>query len=203
MITKINHIDNDWKRIKNHCRTTVNKDFTENEPSTKFKQDLLISEHSPIRLLQIDWSWKNIKYWIGMEWARHKWKKFISTQRSDRTGEDRDNKSQNSLINFDGFANAQNLIDTERKRLCFQASKEARELGEDFKNELHNYEPELADVLVANCIYRGGCSEFKSCGYWESFVKKHPDFDLLNIRERYDAYNQDFYKNINNKKEKN
>lgn len=193
MKTKINHIENDWKRIKNHCRTTVNKEFTENEPSEKFKQELLISEHSPIRLLQIDWSWKDIKYWVGMEWARHKWEKFISTQRTDRTGEDRNSKPQDSLINFDGFANAQNLIDTERKRLCYQASKEARELGEDLKVELHKYEPELADVLVPNCIYRGGCPEFKTCGYWNNFTGKNKELDLLNIKTRYEAYNKEFF----------
>lgn len=29
MKTVFNFINNDWKRIKNHCRTTVNKEFTE------------------------------------------------------------------------------------------------------------------------------------------------------------------------------
>ena len=80
----INYISDSWTRIKNHCRTTVNKDFTENKPSSAFKKQLLISEHSPIRLLEIDWSWLNIPYWVSTEWARHKFEKFISTQRNDR-----------------------------------------------------------------------------------------------------------------------
>ena len=126
MKTRINEVVNNWKRIKNHCRTTVNKKFSENEPSDKFKFDLLVSEHSPIRLLEFDWTWENMKYWISTEWSRHKFEKFISTQRTDRTGEDRNEKPQDSLVTFDGYANAQNLIDAFRKRLCYQAALEAR-----------------------------------------------------------------------------
>ena len=134
----INYISDSWTRIKNHCRTTVNKDFTENKPSSAFKKQLLISEHSPIRLLEIDWSWLNIPYWVSTEWARHKFEKFISTQRNDRVKDriDRGEKPQNTPVRYDGYANAQNMIDAWRKRLCFQATPEARKLAEDLKTEL-------------------------------------------------------------------
>lgn len=138
MKTIFNTILDDWKRVKNHCRTTDNKDFTENNVNDEFKKKLLISEHSPIRLLEFDWSWKGIKYWVSTEWSRHRFEKFISSQRDDRLkdGTSRDKKTQDALVNFDGYANMQNLIDTWRKRLCFQATREARELAEDFKCEL-------------------------------------------------------------------
>jgi hypothetical protein len=167
MNTKFNTIIDDWKRVKNHCRTTDNKEFTENEATDTFKNKLLISEHSPIRLLEFDWSWKSIKYWVSQELARHKFEKFISSQRDDRLIDDvpRDKKQQDALVNFDGYANMQNLIDAWRKRLCYQATNEARELAEDFKTELHKTHPLESDVLVSQCIYRGGCSEFQSCGF--------------------------------------
>ena len=78
MLTYFNEIFDDWKRVKNHCRTTDNKDFTENEATEVFKKKLLISEHSPIRLLEFDWSWKSIYYWVSTEWSRHRFEKFIS-----------------------------------------------------------------------------------------------------------------------------
>ena len=84
MKTIFNLFSDDWKRVKNHCRTTDNKDFTENEATETFKKKLLISEHSPIRLLEFDWSWKGIYYWLSTEWSRHKFEKFISSQRDDR-----------------------------------------------------------------------------------------------------------------------
>lgn len=199
MKTKFEFMTNNWKLAKNSCRTTVGKEFTENEPSEDFKKKLLISEHTPIRLLEFYWSWKNIKYWVAMEWARHKNEKFVSSQRNDRQDKfDRNEAPQNALVNFDGYANMQNLIDAWRKRLCFKATKEARELAEDFKIELAKTNPIESDVLQKNCIYRCGCPEFKSCGYWEKFCEKYKNENLFDIQTRYDLANKDFYKNHKN-----
>lgn len=197
MITQFHEIIDDWKRIKNHCRTTDNKDFTEKEATDLFKRNLLISEHTPIRLLEFDWSWSPIPYWVGMEHARHKYEKFISTQRDDRLidGTPRGKKPQEAPIKFDGYANMQNLIDAWRKRLCFCATKEARGLAEDFKVELNKTHPIEASVLVPNCVYRGGCSEkFNGCGFWGRFCKRHEHENLFDIEIRYNLYNEDFYK---------
>lgn len=197
MKTIFNYILDDWKRVKNHCRTTDNKDFTDNEATDKFKKQLLISEHSPIRLLEFDWSWNGIKYWVSTEWSRHRFEKFISSQRDDRLIDDipRDKKPQDALVNFDGYANMQNLIDAWRKRLCYQATDEARELAEDYKINLHKTHPNESSVLVPNCIYRHACPEFKSCGYWGKFLNYCKDNNLKTntIQQRYDAYNQMFY----------
>ena len=200
MLTYFNEIFDDWKRVKNHCRTTDNKDFTENEATEVFKKKLLISEHSPIRLLEFDWSWKSIYYWVSTEWSRHKFEKFISTQRDDRLIDKtpRGKKPQDALVNFDGYANMQNLIDAWRKRLCFMATKEARELAEDFKITLHKTNPLESDVLVPHCIYRMGCPEFKTCGYIKGFLNwasKRTDNTewVFDIQKRYDLYNKYFY----------
>jgi hypothetical protein len=193
LLTKINKLENDWKDAKNKCRTTVNKVHTENEPDSKFKTNLLISEHSPIRLLKINWMWEKIKSWCATHWSRHKWECFISTRRSDRIGKNRGILSQEELVMFEGEANAQHTIDSWRKRLCFQASPETREFAEDFKLTLKEIEPEWADVLVPNCIYRCGCPEFEECGYWNNFQYKYPLNELIDIRKRYSLYNEEFY----------
>lgn len=196
MKTRFNYISDDWVRVKNHCRTTVNKDFTENEPSELFKQQLLISEHSPIRLLEIDWSWEDIYSWVATHWSRHKFEKFISTQRSDRTESHtpRGELKQDALVRFDGYANMQNLIDAFRKRLCYQASPETRELAEDFKTALHETHPEMADVLVPNCIYRCGCPEFQTCGWFNKMIDYDPQgITSCFIEDRYASYNFWFY----------
>lgn len=207
--TRFNYISDDWVRVKNHCRTTDNKDFTENEPTDEFRKKLLISEHSPIRLIEIDWSWNDIYSWVATHWSRHKFEKFISTQRDDRKEHDvpRGKMPQDTPVNFDGYANMQSLIDSFRKRLCFQASKETRELAEDFKRALHETKPELADVLVPNCIYRCGCPEFRTCGYFKKFMAFNAEWGedilldldvdeikvLTDLQTRYDLYNIWFY----------
>jgi hypothetical protein len=206
MKTRFNWIGADWKRVKNHCRTTVNKKFTDNEPGSEFKKKLLISEHTPIRLIEIDWSWERIKSWVSVHWVRHKHEKFVSTQRDDRKEHEisRDDMPQGTLVDMDNYANAQQLIDIMRKRLCYQASPETRELAEDFKVALRAEQPELADVLVPNCVYRCGCPEFQTCGYWNQFLKHitesaYPDLetvfysDIFDIQKRYEWYNDFFY----------
>lgn len=201
MITKFNKTcDNeDWRRVKNHCRTTDNKDFTGKDATDTFKKKILFSEHSPIRLLEFDWTWENIKYWVSTEWSRHKFEKFISTQRNDRQKNyDRNEAPQGAFVKFDGYANMQNLIDAWRKRLCFQATNEARQLAEDFKIKLHETHSIEADVLVPHCVYRGCCSEcFNGCGFWDRLTKDWSKEDITDINKRYQKYNEWFYNKEN------
>lgn len=106
-------------------------------------------------------------------------------------------------MNFDGYANEQNLIDAWRKRLCKMATKEARELAMDFKAELRKTHPAESDVLVPNCIYRMGCPEFDCCTHVQKFKGWCEDsgydlIDLMDIQLRYDLYNEFFYSEVYN-----
>ena len=193
MKTKILKIKGDWLEVVDDCRATVGKEPLGKEPSKAFKRSILISEHSPIRDLIVKWKWPSIKSWVATHWVRHKWEKFVRTQRTDRTGIERDDLPQGSLVDFTGEANAQALIDTFRKRLCYMASKETREYAEDFKWTLSDVEPEIAGVLVPNCIYRCGCPELNGgCGWYRKAVEACPDLAATDIQKRYDAYNAFF-----------
>lgn len=200
MKTKILKIKGDWQDVVNACRATVAKPPLGKEPGTEFKREILISEHSPIRLISVTWGWENIKSWVATHWSRHKFEKFIQTQRSDRTGIPRDNLGQGELVSFMGDANAQHLIDAFRKRLCYTASPETREFAEDFKATLYAIEPQISNVLVPNCVYRCGCPEMRMCEEktWPCFVAwcrvyKHLEPQALSIQRRYDLYNEWFY----------
>lgn len=191
-------IDFDWELVKNCCRSTVKKTFTDGEPTNEFKRSLLIAEHSPIRELNIKWLWSNIKYWVSTEWSRHKFEKYITSQRNDRQKEyDRNKAPQDSPVDFIGSANMQQLIDSFRKRLCFTATKEARELALDFKIELSKKYPIESSVLVPHCVYRGGCTEMLKCGHyqrfldwWKDTVEYDDEFLPEDIQMRYSAYNE-------------
>lgn len=192
MRTKILKVKGDWEEVVNDCRATVGKGELGKEPSAAFKRAILISEHSPIRDISIKWKWPSMPHWVTVHWVRHKWEKFVRTQRTDRTGIDRDNLPQSEPQDFTGEANSQHLIDTFRKRLCFMASPETREYAEDFKEALSKVEPEIADVLVPNCVYRCGCPEMGGCGWYQNAVKKHPELASTDIQKRYDIYNAYF-----------
>ena len=190
MKTKIIKIKGDWAEVVNDCRSTVGKGELGHDPSVDFKKAILISEHSPIRDIHVKWIWDGIKSWVATHWSRHKWECFIKTQRPDRTGIERG--GPDTPVNFTGDANVQNLIDTMRKRLCYQASPETRQYAEDFKRALHEVEPEIADVLVPNCVYRCGCPEMAGCKVFENMVKQNLSVASFDIQKRYDAYNKHF-----------
>lgn len=198
--TKIQKINCDWTDIKNECRNTINKDGTDKAPSKDFIKNVLISEHSPIRLATIKWRWKGIKSWVSVHFARHwlGWDKWVSTQRSDRTGIDRNKSPQDTPVNMDINANAQALINVARYRLCYQASPETRVQMEDLKKSIREAgQEEIAFVMQPNCVYRCGCPEFQSCGYWQKFVSQHNMEDLIDIKKRYELADEDFYRRQN------
>ena len=195
--TKLLKVKGDWIDVLNDCRTTVRKDMKVEEPSIEFKRRILISEHSPIRSISIRWYWKGIKSWIATHWSRHKWECFITTQRTDRTGLDRDKLPQDTEVNFTGDANLQQLIDTMRKRLCYgNVAPETRAYAEDLKREIHTVDPIISQVLVPNCVYRCGCPEMQSCIFFADFKKEAEKLhvDVTSIQDRYNLYNQIFWR---------
>lgn len=170
-VTKINQIGG-WQRVVNAARKTVGKEPIDHEPSDKFKKKILLAEHSPIRLLEYDWSWKDIMQFVTVHFARHHegCEKFVHSQRGDRRelpeGMTRADLAQGSLNDMDMTANAQAIINISRKRLCSCASKETREAWIAFLDKLKDIDPILVSKCCPECIYRGFCPEFdRCCGY--------------------------------------
>ena len=164
-----------WKRVLNAARRTIGKNQLNKEPSDSWKAKMLLAEHSPIRLLEYDWSWGEIRQWVTAHLVRHHegCEKFVHTQRGDRRKiledygvETRDELPQGALNDMDMTANAQALINISRKRLCNCASKETREAWTQVKEAIAEVDPILASKMVPECLYRGFCPEFMSpCGY--------------------------------------
>ena len=161
----INYQDN-WQNVKDATVTTVGK-RTGKYPDSDWKKKILKAEHSPIRLLNFMIRFSDIKYWIVMHLVRHNVgvSHFVSTQRTDRTGVNREELPQNNLIDYVMSANAQALINISRKRLCNCAAKETREAWQMVKDEVSKIEPELASCMVRECVYRGHCPEMFGCGF--------------------------------------
>ena len=156
-----------WGDVKAAARTTVNKDGPGKPPSDSWKKTILLCEHSPIRKIKFSWKWINLKSWVSVHFVRH-WVgilHWVSTQRTDRTGIDRDDIPQNAPVTHECEANAQALIFISRRRLCSQAAPETRAAWLEVKQEVEKCDPILASVMVPECIYRGFCPEFRPCGY--------------------------------------
>jgi len=154
-----------WHDVLNACRTTVGKNHLQKDPSQKFIREILLAEHSPIRLFQVHWSWYDLPYWVSVHFVRHKVgiEHWVRTQREDRTGVERDILPQGALVTHECMANAQALINISRKRLCNQAHPLTRRAWTLLLGALE--EPQLVSVCVPECVYRGFCPEVAPCGY--------------------------------------
>lgn len=165
-----------WREVADSANTTINKEAGTKEPSSQWKRRMLLCEHSPIRQLLIKCKWYGLKSWVSVHFVRHKFgiEHWVRTQRTDRTQVDRDELPQGNLVEHEFEANAQAMISISRKRLCNQASKETREAWKTVLESIKEDQPELYKACVPDCIYRGWCYEFKSCGYHktEKFQQK-------------------------------
>lgn len=158
-----------WKRALNAARRTVGKEPVNKEPSDSWKAKMLLAEHSPIRLVEFEWTWRDIKQWITVHLARHHegCEKFVHSQREDRRDliVSRDKLEQGSLNDMDMTANAQALINISKVRLCMKASKETRRAWRQVIDAVREIDPVMADKCVPSCVYRGFCPEMNGCGY--------------------------------------
>lgn len=183
-----------WREVADAARTTIGMEAGTGEPASSWKRRMLLAEHSPIRKIRISWIWRDLPWWVQTHFTRHKFgvEWFVSTSRTDRTGIDRSTLTQDAPVNVQGDANMQALINISRKRLCNQASKETREAWKAFLEAIKEHEPELYRCCVPDCIYRGWCYEYKSCGYHrtEAYGKR-----LTEYREGINAEGRD---NVNN-----
>lgn len=164
-----------WKRALNAARRTIGKEPLNKEPSKSWRAKMLLAEHSPIRLVEFEWTWKDIMQWVTTHLVRHHegCEKFVHTQRGDRRAildeynvSSRNELPQGATNDMDMTANAQALINISRKRLCNCASKETREAWKQVQDAIREVDPVMADKMVPECIYRGFCPEFMNpCGY--------------------------------------
>lgn len=181
-----------WIRVVNAARRTVGKKPINHEPSDKFKRKILLAEHSPIRLLEYDFTWEDIKMWVTTHLVRHHegCEKFVHTQRTDRNEAlkllNRDDLPQGLLNDMDMTCNAQAFINISRVRLCSLASKETREAWKLVIEYLKTVDPILAEKCVPNCLYRGFCPETDNCcGYaktskFEEDLKRYRSIENMN-----------------------
>ena len=164
-----------WKRALNAARRTIGKAPLDKEPSKSWEAKMLLAEHSPIRLLEYEWTWADIMQWVTTHLVRHHegCEKFVHTQRGDRRAildeynvSSRNELPQGATNDMDMTANAQALISISRKRLCNCASKETREAWKQVQDAIREVDPVMADKMVPECIYRVFCPEFMNpCGY--------------------------------------
>ena len=170
-VTLLKHpSDEDWLFCKQMTLNTVGKSSTI-LPKDEWKVKILESEHSPIRSLWFAFKLE-IPYYVSVHLVRHKIgvEHFVSSQRTDRTGIDRNKLPQDTMVSHIIYLNADAFATIAHKRLCSMASMETREVVKEMVRLANETNPEFKSVLIPNCEYMGGkCTEFNCCGYNKKF----------------------------------
>jgi hypothetical protein len=174
-----------WKRdLQEAAMNTINKKYDDGKELTEdlFRR-YIFSEHSPIRGIELRITLYDIPCSNSVHFARHVHSiPYVSTNRPDRTGKER---SVNDTCTHMMDINIQALIDMARKRLCVgKVDKVTYGYMLEIKKELirkGGYYKIIGECLVPNCIYRGVCPEFKSCGRLDSeeLFNRYTVYNLL------------------------
>ena len=203
-VTRMESPKADWIRVVNAARRTWGKKPINHEPSDSFKKKILLAEHSPIRLLEYDFTIEDVRQWVTVHLVRHHegCEKFVHSQRQDINADienitkkvievladagmlkdgwrERDYMFQGEHNDMDMTCNAQAFINISRKRLCACASPETREAWKLVIEMLKEVDPILASKCVPECVYRGFCPEgVRCCGYCntEAYKERLKDY---------------------------
>lgn len=164
-----------WDRALNAARWTVGKDELLpdgwKEPSDKFKTEMMMSCHSPKRMVEYDILIKGIPYYVAVHFVRHHVgvEKFQCTLRDDRNKEisDRTKLPQDQPVNLWMAVNADSLQSISYLRLCGMAAATTRMVWNAVYVEMKKVDPIVARFMVPQCIRYGFCPEApdKSCKY--------------------------------------
>lgn len=137
-----------------------------NKQSSKMSLGRLYQcEHSPMRTQMFFVKMYDIPNFVSVHFVRHKIgvEHFVQTNRTDRGADEIANRL--TPTNHAMWCNAQALICMARKRLCYKASKETREVVLMIKNAILEVDYDMFMTMVPECVYRGNvCHEMKMCG---------------------------------------
>ena len=173
---KITVIDvrGNWRQVADAARTTVKKEAGVGDPSDSWKKSITRAGHSPIRLIEFHIKVEGVKSWITVHNVRHKHgiEHWISTQRDDRTGVNRDDAPQGTLVDYEFCVNLEELMYICNRRFCMQAHQETRDFWRSIIIALMCDEKSkdvigpVSTLFVPMCVRCGGrCPEMKCCGF--------------------------------------
>lgn len=130
--------------------------------------------------------------YASVHFVRHKvWcEHFVKTNREDRGGDKEANR--HTMVGHMMFLNAEALASMSHKRLCSAADATVQKVMRMIQDGVRAVDPDLADVMMPLCGYRGGiCEEPRCCGRNKQYVPVHEatSAELDVLREALTALN--------------
>lgn len=151
----------DYSLMADRCATTMGRTEASPDPYA-----LYTAEHSPIRTQEFLVLMRGIPTFVSTHLVRHKFgvEHFVKSNREDRPGYTGDG-GRNHPVDHDMHINAQALISMARKRFCYHAHEETRQVMRLVHEGVRRCDEALARAMKPDCLYRGYvCHELRCCG---------------------------------------
>jgi hypothetical protein len=157
----------DIEAARRALAATVGKEFQ----SKATLRQVYLWKHSPIRTQIFEITLTDIYSFVSVHLARHVTiQPFVTSKRTDRGGDGKEDRM--TPVDMVIWANAEAVMNMAAKRLCYQASKETREVVDSIRELMKLVDPDLAEHMVPACVTQGGyCREPKPCGNYR--VKRY------------------------------
>lgn len=129
------------------------------------------NEHSPMRTQMFTVEMLDIPTFVSTHFRTHAQgvTHFVKSLREDRCG--KGDEGRWTPTNHGMFLNAQSLINLSRKRLCYKSHASTISVMWMIRDEVDKVDSRLAKYMVPECIYRNGCHEDRTCGWYKEVMK--------------------------------
>ena len=173
----------DWGEVYDSALFTQRKEVGDKKPTSKWKLKTCYAGHSILRDLMFSIKIEDVESFIISHLIRHKreyTQPYVQTLREDLTGIPNESVTRLTKNGVKFILNAKSIIDISRVRLCNKASIETILVWKEVLKELEKIEPELTSICVPQCVEKGMCTEYKTCGFDESkkFDEIREDYTL-------------------------
>ena len=180
--------------FKAACETTSNREIKSVDRLISLRQRMYLAEHSPIRMREFWIHLANIPTFVATHLVRHHVgiDHYQMSHRFDKTKVPNEESNRMTPTNISMHLNAQSLINMARKRLCGKASPETRLVMNVIKQAVSVLDPDLASVMVPECVYRDFCPEEKTCGYFANLKNQIKEGeDEVNVESECGSKNEE------------
>lgn len=155
----------DWDIIKQAALTT--KGLKQKSAVTsEWKTKALRSEHSMLYfsdlILEVEMQYKTAIH-LKTHNKTAGFYMLVQSQRPDWTDKPRDAEA---VVKTIIKANPKALIEISRVRLCLKSAEHTVATWNEILDYIALTEPEIRYACIPNCEYRGFCTEFESCGWY-------------------------------------
>ena len=176
-------ISGDWLTVADAYQTVRNRS-NEIDTGPGWRRMMLMEEHPSVNMIIFNFRWDWVPSWIIL----HNVRNFQNIHWFYWCAPNHERWLRFPSVPLEGQCTALDLIRASRLALCKNTPKEVRDYWYMLKKEIARYQPEIADAMVQECVFRGFCPKINTCAFSQSTTfRRHREKYCKDYRLRKDG----------------